>query len=154
MPLPSIDDHRYERPAAPAEAFDDDIKFLAELGIRSIVAALDLPAHRKIFSNSGFQYFSLQIPDGYPPTLAQVEDLLAFYDASSLPMAVHCEGGVGRTGTLLAIILLHRGLSATAAVQAVKTVMPPALEIPDQLSFISRCEKLLHQRSLNRNRGF
>jgi protein-tyrosine phosphatase len=143
MPLPSISDQRRKSPAVAADMFDDDVKFLAGVGIRSIIAALDIPIHRKIFAGSGFHYLSLQIPDGCPPTLEQVDRMLAFYDVAPLPLGVHCEGGVGRTGTLLAIILLHRGWSAAAAIKAVKTIMPPALEIPGQLEFIWRCEKHL-----------
>ena len=101
------------------------------------------PIHRKIFGGSGFHYFSPQIPDGCPPTLEPVDRMLAFDDVSPLPLGVHCEGGVGRTGTLLALILLHRGLSAAAAIKAVKAVMSPALEIPSQLEFLSHCEKHL-----------
>ena len=143
MPLPSVSDQRRKRPTVASNIFDDDVKFLAETGIRSIIAALEIPIHRKIFESSGFNYFSLQIPDGFPPTMEQVDRMLAFYDMSPLPLGVHCEGGIGRTGTLLAIILLHRGLSATAAIKAVKEIMPPALEIPSQLGFISHCEKHL-----------
>ena len=143
MPLPFINEQRRTRPIVAADAFYDDVKFLSEVGIRSIIAALDIPIHRKIFEGCGFHYFSLQIPDGCPPTLEDVDRMLAFYDASPLPLGVHCEGGVGRTGTLLAIILLHRGLSAREAIKAVKDIMPPALEIPSQLAFISHCEKHL-----------
>jgi len=145
MPLPSVSDQRRNSPGVAADRFDDDVKFLAKAGIRSLIAALDIPWHRKIFEASGFHYLSLPIPDGCPPTLDQVDRMLAFCDVFPLPLGVHCEGGVGRTGTLLAIILLHRGLSAAAAIQAVKAIMPPALEIPGQLAFISRCE--LHLKS-------
>lgn len=143
MPLPCVSDQRSKKPAISADMINDDVKFLAEIGIRSIIAALDLPIHRRIFESCGFHYLSLQIPDGCAPTLEQVDRMLAFYDASPLPLGLHCEGGIGRTGTLLAVILIHRGLSAAAAVKAVQTVMPPALENPSQMEFVFRCEKHL-----------
>ena len=138
MPLPWICEERCKMPDAAPDVFDDDVGFLAALGIRSIVAALELPVHRKIFEDCGFRYFSLQIPDGYPPTLEQADRLVTFYHSAPLPLAVHCEGGVGRTGTLLAIILLWRGLSPAAAVDKVKRAMPPALDNSSQVEFILR----------------
>ena len=146
MPLPSLSAKRNSNPKAEADAFEDDVKFLKEIGIRSIVAALELPLHREVFQSCGFLYLSLQIPDGFPPTLEQVDRVLKFYDASPKPLAVHCEGGIGRTGTMLAIILMHRGLSARAAMRAVKAVMPPALENKEQVEFLPECEKHLASR--------
>lgn len=147
MPLPWICEQRRKRPDVAPDVFDDDIRFLTGIGIRSIVAALELPVHRKIFENCGFRYLSLRIPDGYPPTLEQADRLVSFYDSSPLPLAVHCEGGVGRTGTLLALLLLRRGLSAAAAVEALKVAMPPALDNSSQLEFVLRyAQRLKSQR--------
>jgi atypical dual specificity phosphatase len=146
MPLPLLSTKRYSNSKAAVDAFDDDIKYLHEIGIRSIIAALELPLQREIFQNCGFHYLSLQIPDGFPPTLEQVDRMLAFYDSSPKPLVVHCEGGIGRTGTLLAVILMHRGLSARAARRAVKAVMPPALENEPQVKFLPECEKHLASR--------
>ena len=149
MPLPLVSVQR--KPDAPPGAFEDDVKFLAEIGVRSIVAALDIPRHREIFQRCGFHYLSLQVPDGLPPTVEQADRLLAFYQISPKPLIAHCEGGIGRTATLLALILLRQGLSAQAAVRAVKTVMPPALEISQQVEFISKYEKRLKSRTADRD---
>jgi atypical dual specificity phosphatase len=138
MPLPWLSDGRLKAPMAGIDAFNDDVQFLAQIGIRSIIAALELPLHRKIFENCGFHYFSLQIPDGFPPTIEQAERMLGFYDSCPLPLGVHCEGGIGRTGTLLAVLLLHRGLSPSSAIHSVKQAMPPALENASQVQFIHR----------------
>jgi len=146
MPLPWICDQRRKRLTSTADAFNDDVRFLTETGICSIVAALDLPIHRKVFENCGFHYLSLEIPDGHPPTLEQARRLLAFSDAAPKPLAVHCEGGIGRTGTLLAVLLLKRGASAADAIKAVKAAMPPAFENSNQRDFISECESNLFKR--------
>lgn len=138
MPLPYVDVRRLKSPAASIEAFDDDVHALAKRGVKSIVAALELPAQRQIFESHGFRYLSLKIPDGAAPTEEQAERLIHFYDMSPRPLIAHCEAGVGRTGTLLAILLIHRGLSVADAVQTVKDVMPPALESKRQLEFVQR----------------
>ena len=147
MPLPWLSDGRLKAPDSRLEAFDDDVRFLAQMGIKSVVAALELPLHRRIFMNCGFRYFSLKIPDGFPPSQKQAECLLDFYDSCPLPLSVHCEGGIGRTGTLLALIFLHRGLSADSAIQAVKQAMPPALENAHQVQFIHNFSRHLKLRS-------
>lgn len=87
MPLPWLCDGRLKDPASQLAAFDDDVQFLAETGIKTIIAALELPLHRQVFTNCGFRYFSLKIPDGFPPTDEQAERLLDFYDSCPLPSA-------------------------------------------------------------------
>jgi atypical dual specificity phosphatase len=141
MPLPWISIERLKEPSAPATKFKDDVSLLAKVGIKSIVAALNLPAQKTIFEHCGFNYYSLQIPDGCPPKPEQVDSLFKFYDSCALPLVVHCERGFGRTGTLLALLLIHRGMSAESAIAAVKKVMPHALETRDQIEFVRSFEK-------------
>jgi atypical dual specificity phosphatase len=138
MPLPYVDVRRLKSPVAPIDAFDDDVRAMSKLGIKSVIAALELPSQRQIFESQGFRYLSLKIPDGAAPTEEQAERLIHFYDVSPRPSIAHCEAGVGRTGTLLAILLIHRGLSVADAVQTVKEAMPPALESKRQLEFVQR----------------
>jgi atypical dual specificity phosphatase len=136
MPLPWICHERLADPTAPANRYNDDVKFLTEAGFKSIVAALPLPKQQAIFENCGFQYLSLRIPDGQPPKMEDAAQLFRFYDGCRLPLVVHCEAGIGRTGTLLALLLLHRGCATEEAIEAVQAALPGTLETPRQVAFI------------------
>jgi protein-tyrosine phosphatase len=136
MPLPWICHERLANPDVPADRYNDDVKYLAQAGFKSIVAALHLPKQKAIFEHCGFQYLSLKIPDGYPPKMEEAEQLFRFYDACKLPLVAHCEAGIGRTGTLLALLLLHRGLPTEQAIDTVQKAMPGTLETPRQAAFV------------------
>jgi protein tyrosine/serine phosphatase len=61
---------------------------------------------RKIpgFNNLKFNFLSLPIKDGGIPTTKQAQQFLKFVtDPKNQPMEIHCRGGYGRTGTLVAL---------------------------------------------------
>lgn len=56
------------------------------------------------FSALGLTYLHLPITDGHPPTTEQAEEFLAFVtDPVNQPVHMHCRGGIGRSGTLMAL---------------------------------------------------
>jgi ADP-ribosyl-[dinitrogen reductase] hydrolase len=53
-------------------------------------------------------------------------------------IVVHCRGGLGRAGTIAALMLIERGWSAHQAISDVRAVRPGAIETAEQLRWVTR----------------
>lgn len=76
--------------------------------------------------------FSTPTPEQLERTVQLIEDALS----QEQRVAVHCGGGLGRTGTVLACYLVSRGETADAAIVRVRRLRPGAIETQGQVQAI------------------
>jgi len=139
MMIPFIHPERRVRQGGGLCEFDDDLVKLHAAGIRGVVCLLNRHGDEAIYRQAGFSFLCLPVDDGMPPTVGQVREAVAFIDrqlAAGNSVAVHCQGGLGRTGTMLAAYLIVKGDSADEAIQQVRSAEPAAIESSEQEKFL------------------
>lgn len=102
-------------------------------GIRAIISLERLqPQDLETAKHLGFQLVTVPIPDFTPGSLAQREQVLTAIDTFQkigLPTLVHCQGGLGRTGMILALYLvLNNGIHPQDAISRVRSICPGSIE--------------------------
>lgn len=103
----------------------EDLKDLSQAGIKSIVCLLEDNSNIENYNESGFKNLWLPVPDDKAPTFEQIEKLVEFIDEQNKnnnPVAIHCQGGKGRTGTLIASYLIAKGASFEEAMKKSKII--------------------------------
>ena len=123
----------------------EELEYLKDRGVKAIVRM-----ERRTISGEAVGLIDLAefVPDFSPPTPAQMDRIIEFIDEQTeqgSPVAVSCRAGVGRTGTVLACYLIHRGHTAEEALQRVRGLRPGSVESPLQQEFVFRYEGRANQ---------
>lgn len=139
MSMPFLHPERRLRGDGKLEDFDDELRELKEAEVGAVVSLLNIPSDSKIYVAAGFEFICLPVDDGRPPTVEQVKEFVLFVDrclSSGKPVAVHCEAGCGRTGTMIGAYLIAKGDSPVDAVRRVRASEPSAIETRTQIDFL------------------
>ncbi len=131
-PITWLDDQRvcacrYPRAAEFEALVAHDVSLLVNLHVRPHASAT--------LERYALTELHLPVRDFGCPTAAQLDTgitAIAKTVASGRWAAVHCGGGLGRTGTLLACYLVGRGLSAEEALARLRLARPGSVETPQQ----------------------
>ena len=143
MGMPFVAPERRYNSGGSLDAFADDLPALYKSGIRAIVSLLNIPGDVSVFQSAGFAYKSLPINDGQPPTFAQAAEFVGFVNecrSRKMPVAVFCQAGLGRTGTMIACYFISSSATAAEAIEMVRKVESSAVETAHQIRFLEEFE--------------
>lgn len=144
MPMPWLDPARRENLGGAIDAYDDEMRSLWDAGVRSVACLLNIPSDQRVYESAGFSFLCFPIANGgVPADEGEVRRFIEYAQSAPAALAVHCQGGIGRTGTMIAVLLMAGGASFEEAVTRVRAAQPAAIETAPQMQFLEQCEGFL-----------
>ncbi|MFQ5857639.1 MAG: dual specificity protein phosphatase family protein [Anaerolineae bacterium] len=144
----------------------EELIWLRELGIGAIVSLTERSLRReKLLLHRldplGFTYRHIPVVDETAPSQAQIDEFVALVDEmlgqdgpcrepGRTAVLVHCQGGYGRTGTMLACYLVSRGWGAEEAIAEVRARRPGSIVPQIQQACVVEYARRLRRESAER----
>lgn len=113
----------------------DELRRLKEAGFGLVVNLTEKPGPTRMAAAAGLEGTHIPVEDLTAPTLEQINEFVGCVGRSLArgePVAVHCLGGVGRTGTMIACYLVNTGMAPWAAIDEVRKRRRGAIETAEQ----------------------
>ena len=107
-----------------------ELKELQAVGIGAIVSVVHDRSNLELYDRENMPHLWLPIQIASSPSRSQVEELIDFverYHRQGVGTAVHCTGGLHRTGTMLAAYLILNGAAVEDAIETIATANPQAV---------------------------
>ncbi len=126
---------------------DDDLQFLHDQGIRALVTLCHQPCQGDLLNKYGLTATHLPVEDFEAPSLDLIEKAIAYIErrlSHNQPVVVHCRAGYGRTGTILACYMVHRGMLPAQALAEVRRHRPGSVEVKAQERAVLAYYRKLH----------
>lgn len=112
-----------------------DLPWLAHEQITLLVSLTEVPFDPDLLAHAGIDAMHLPIHDFAAPTLQQQDAFVAEMQrrvGADQRVGVHCQAGLGRTGTMLATWFVAKGYDPAEAIDAIRTLRPGSIESVEQ----------------------
>lgn len=123
-----------------------DFQWIKTQGIKTIVSLTKTPSNPTLVQVFGLEVHHLPIRDRTAPKQHQFDTFVEIVNkllAKDKPVLVHCLGGVGRTGTMLACYLVSQCNNPRDAINEVRRKQPGSIHLRSQvLSIIEYARRL------------
>ena len=109
----------------------DDYEALAAAGVAVVVdlrAEADTVSSHMLATDLGMRWIHVPVRDGQNPSSAQVSAVAETIAAAKGPVFVHCQAGVGRTGSVIAALAVADGAQPVGALIEALRFGPISLE--------------------------
>lgn len=137
----------------PAENLRRDFSVMSSNSLRMVVSCLEpgeLPLepehYQSLYDKERIDWEIVPIPDYHAPSPMQDRLLSRLFDSVDLRLrfgekvGFHCYGGLGRTGTVVARYLIHKGLTPGEAIRYVReNYSRRAIETVAQEEYLKSC---------------
>ena len=123
----------------------EDLSFLYHNGVRAVIRMEE----QTVFANTeGIDLVDMFEPvtDFTAPRLDQIQKMIEFIDqqlAELKPVVVSCYAGIGRTGTVLACYLVHKGKEPAKAISRIRELRPKSIQTADQEATVYQYAQLI-----------
>ncbi len=130
----------------------DDLKYLAAYEVSTLVTLTEKPLDVEpvLLAEHGIsRVIHFPIRDMGVPSMGEAAALtwrLTRALEAGEVVVLHCRGGLGRTGLMLALLLLARGHSAREAVEQLRAIQSLYIQTEGQLSFVRAMERYIDYR--------
>ncbi|WP_455139675.1 phosphatase domain-containing protein [Candidatus Hodarchaeum mangrovi] len=128
--------------AGSSEPHITDIPYLKEIPWGGLVSLQETPNTKDLALMLNIPYLNIPILDFSIPSSSNIEQIIEFYteycEKTGLPLLIHCTAGHGRTGTVLAsLLVILENLTPEEAMMRIRKVNPLAIETKDQELFVN-----------------
>ena len=125
---------------------EDDLLALSSTACDKLVTLTEEPYQHELLARLGVEVLHFPIDDMRTPRLTDARRLcetVSTWVDQGRTCVFHCKAGLGRTGTMLACVLVYRSQSAVSAVDTVRGVNPYYIQSTEQLEFVTEFQHFL-----------
>lgn len=131
------------KPGMSPSNLENDLKILQEKGINQIISMSEAKLDKSVLSKFKIEGYHFHVKDYYPPSQDQFMEMMKLIDKEDKVTLVHCNAGMGRTGTVLAAYLIYKGTPATEAISSLRKMRKGSIQTNKQEDSLKEFEKNL-----------